>query len=234
MNLYAGTSGFSYKEWKGYFYPEKIAPDQMLAYYSTKLPAVEINNTFYRLPKRELLEGWAEQVPPDFRFVIKASQKITHMKRLKNVAEETDYLMNTVAALEKKLGVVFFQLPPNFKKDVERLGAFLELLPKEVPIAWEFRHATWFDDEVYSLLGAHDAALCLADADDELEVPLVKTASWGYLRLRRPGYSAEELAEWHKWVRDQKWKNAFVFFKHEDAGAGPKMAAEFLDIKPRG
>ncbi len=125
MNLYAGTSGYSYKEWKGHFYPEKIAPDQMLQFYSTKLPAVEINNTFYRLPKRELLENWGEQVPPDFRFAVKASQKITHMKRLKNTAEETDYLMDVVGALEKKLGVVFFQLPPNFKKDIDRLGAFL-------------------------------------------------------------------------------------------------------------
>ena len=231
MNLYAGTSGYSYKEWKGHFYPEKIAPDQMLQFYSTKLPAVEINNTFYRLPKRELLENWGEQVPPDFRFAVKASQKITHMKRLKNVAEETGYLMDVVGALEKKLGVVFFQLPPNFKKDIERLGAFLETLPKETPVAWEFRHATWFDDEVYDLLRKHNAALCLADADDDLEVPLVSTASWGYMRLRRPGYPPDEMKQWFKWVRDQKWKDAFVFFKHEDAGAGPKMAMEFLQLE---
>ncbi len=231
MNLYAGTSGYSYKEWKGHFYPEKIAPDQMLQFYSTKLPAVEINNTFYRLPKRELLENWGEQVPPDFRFAVKASQKITHMKRLKNVAEETDYLMDVVGALERKLGVVFFQLPPNFKKDIERLGAFLETLPKEVPVAWEFRHATWFDDEVYDLLRKHNAALCLADADDDLEVPLVSTATWGYMRLRRPGYPPDEMKQWFKWVRDQKWKDAFVFFKHEDAGAGPKMAMEFLQLE---
>jgi len=231
MNLYAGTSGYSYKEWKGHFYPEKIAPDQMLPFYSTKLPAVEINNTFYRLPKRELLEGWSEQVPPDFRFAIKASQKITHMKRLKNVSEETGYLMDVVGVLEKKLGVVFFQLPPNFKKDVERLGAFLEALPESIPVAWEFRHATWFDDEVYELLRKHNAALCLADADDELEVPLVSTATWGYMRLRRPDYSPDELQQWFKWVRDQKWKDAFVFFKHEDAGAGPKMAMKFLELE---
>jgi len=231
MNLYAGTSGYSYKEWKGHFYPEKIAPDQMLQFYSTKLPAVEINNTFYRLPKRELLENWGEQVPPDFRFAVKASQKITHMKRLKNVEEETTYLMDVVGALEKKLGVVFFQLPPNFKKDIERLGAFLEALPEHVPVAWEFRHATWFDDEVYDLLRKHNAALCLADADDDLEVPLVSTASWGYMRLRRPGYPPDELQQWFKWVRDQKWKDAFVFFKHEEAGAGPKMAMEFLQLE---
>ena len=231
MNLYSGTSGYSYKEWKGYFYPEKMAPDQMLAFYSTQLPSVEINNTFYRLPRRDVLEGWAAQVPPDFRFVIKASQKITHMKRLKNASEETDYLMDAVGVLEKKLGVVFFQLPPNFKKDVERLGAFLETLPPKIPIAWEFRHATWFDDEVYDLLRKKDAALCLADADDELEVPLVSTASWGSLRLRRPDYTQDELHKWHAWIRDQKWKDAFVFFKHEDAAAGPKMAMEFLKLE---
>jgi uncharacterized protein YecE (DUF72 family) len=232
MNLYTGTSGYSYKEWKGFFYPEKIAPDQMLAFYSTKLPAVEINNTFYRLPRRDMLEGWAAQVPPDFRFVIKASQKITHMKRLKNVAEETDYLMDVVGVLEKKLGVVFFQLPPNFKKDVERLGAFLETLPPQVPIAWEFRHATWFDDEVYQLLRTKDAALCLADADDELDVPLVSTASWGYLRLRRPEYPQDELKKLHTWIRDQKWKDAYVFVKHEgDEAAGPKLAMEFLKLE---
>ncbi len=233
MNLYAGTSGFSYKEWKGFFYPEKMAPDQMLTFYSTKLPAVEINNTFYRLPRRELLEGWAAQVPPDFRFAIKASQKITHMKRLKNASEETGYLMEIVGVLEKKLGVVFFQLPPNFKKDLERLGAFLDTLPENVPIAWEFRHETWFDDEVYDLLRKKNAALCLADADDELNVPMVSTASWGYLRLRRPDYSADELQHWYQWIRDQKWKDAFVFFKHEDAGAGPKMATEFLGLETR-
>ena len=231
MKLYAGTSGYSYKEWKGYFYPEKIAPDQMLEFYSTKLPTVEINNTFYRLPRRELLEGWAAQVPPDFRFAIKASQKITHMKRLKNADEETKYLMDIVGVLEKKLGVVFYQLPPNFKKDTERLAAFLYTLPDDIPVAFEFRHATWFDDEVYELLRKKDAALCLADADDELEVPLVSTASWGYLRLRRPGYSNDELTQWHKWIREQKWKEAFVFFKHEDEAAGPKMAMEFLKLE---
>jgi uncharacterized protein YecE (DUF72 family) len=231
MNLYAGTSGYSYKEWKGHFYPEKIAPDQMLTYYSTKLPTVEINNTFYRLPKREQLEAWAQQVPPDFRFAIKASQKITHMRRLKNAGDETGYLMDAVTVLEKKLGVVFFQLPPNFKKDVERLAAFLALLPEGVPLAWEFRHESWFAEDVYEVLRARDASLCLADADDELEVPLVSTASWGYLRLRRPGYTPEELTTWHKWIHDQKWKDAYVFFKHEEAGIGAKLATQFLALE---
>jgi uncharacterized protein YecE (DUF72 family) len=231
MKLYAGTSGYSYREWKGHFYPDKIAPDAMLAFYGTKLPAVEINNTFYRLPRRDVLEAWAAQVPANFRFAIKASQKITHFKRLKGADDETGYLMDAVGALEQKLGVVFFQLPPNFKKDVERLSAFLEALPAEIPVAFEFRHATWFDDEVYDVLRARNAALCLADADDELEVPLVATADWGYLRLRRPGYSAAELGEWRDWVEGRKWKQAFVFFKHEDEAAGPKMAMQFQSLR---
>ncbi len=228
MTLYAGTSGYSYKEWKGFFYPEKIAPDQMLAFYATKLPAVEINNTFYRMPRRELLESWGAQVPESFRFVIKASQKITHIKRLKNTGDETGYLMDVVGAMGKKLGVVFFQLPPNFKKDIERLGAFLETVAGETPIAFEFRHVSWFDDETYALLRNHNVAMCLADTDDEMEVPLVGTADWGYLRLRRPGYPPEELTHWRNWVGSQKWKNAFVFFKHEDEASGPRMAMAFL------
>lgn len=230
MKIYAGTSGYSYKEWKGFFYPEKMKPEEMLSFYATKLPAVEVNNTFYRLPKRELIDLWSSQVPPEFRFVIKASQKITHMRRLKGAGDETNYLMDVVSLLEKKLGVVFFQLPPNFKKDVERLGAFLDALPKNVPIAFEFRHATWFDEEVYALLRAHNVALCLADTDDELDVPLVSTADWGYMRLRRPEYPPAEMKKWRDWVQSQKWEQAFVFFKHEDAGAGPKMAMEFLSL----
>jgi uncharacterized protein YecE (DUF72 family) len=230
MTLYAGTSGYSYKEWKGYFYPEKIAPEQMLAFYAGKLPAVEINNTFYRLPRRELLETWASQVPESFRFVIKASQKITHMKRLKNADAETAYLMDVVGALGKKLAVVFFQLPPNFKQDLERLGAFLQTVAGEVPVAFEFRHATWFDEETYRLLRDHNAAMCLADTDEELEVPLVGTADWGYLRLRRPGYPNADLTRWRGWVEDQKWNDAFVFFKHEDEASGPRMAMEFLAL----
>lgn len=231
MKLYAGTSGYSYKEWKGFFYPEKMKPEEMLSFYATKLPAVEINNTFYRLPKRELIELWSSQVPPEFRFVIKASQKITHMKRLKGAGDETDYLMDAVSSLDQKLGVVFFQLPPNFKKDIERLGSFLDALPGNVPVAFEFRHATWFDEDVYALLRAHNAALCLADTDDELDVPLVSTATWGYLRLRRPEYPPADMKKWHDWVQGQTWDRAFVFFKHEDAGAGAKMAMEFLSLK---
>ncbi|MGD8869787.1 MAG: DUF72 domain-containing protein, partial [Gemmatimonadales bacterium] len=167
MNLYAGTSGYSYKEWKGAFYPEKISPRDMLADYASKLPAVEINNTFYRLPKKDVLETWAEQVPDGFRFVLKASRRITHFKRLNDTGELLDYLFDTTEVLGKRLGVVFFQLPPNFKKDGERLGAFLEELPDHVPVAFEFRHPSWFDDDILDLLREHNRALCLADAESD-------------------------------------------------------------------
>lgn len=230
MNLYAGTSGFSYKEWKGPFYPEKIKNDELLAYYATRLSAVEINNTFYRMPKTSVLEGWAENVPADFRFVLKASRRITHFKRLHDTGEILDYLFETMSVLEDRLGVVFFQLPPNFKKDPEKLAAFLDELPEGVKAAFEFRHESWFDDETYEILKKKNCALCLADADNELDVPLVSTADWGYLRLRQPKYRKPDLEKWIKWIRDQKWKDAYVFFKHEDAAGGPKMAERFLKL----
>src|SRR6266487_1303940 len=158
MNLHVGTSGYSYKEWKGNFYPEDLPAKEMLSYYSQRLPAVEINNTFYRLPQPSMIENWKEQVPARFRFSIKATQRITHIKRLNNVAEETKYLLETVSLLEKRLGVVLFQLPPNMKKDSDRLKAFLGLLPANARIAFEFRHETWSDVEVFGLLSERDCA----------------------------------------------------------------------------
>ena len=230
MKVFAGTSGFSYKEWKGNFYPEKIKNDEMLGYYARQLPTVEVNNTFYRMPKTSVLEGWADQVPKSFRFVIKASRRITHIKRLKDASSEVDYLFETVGTLENRLGVVFFQLPPNAKKNIERLHEFLEALPPKVKVAFEFRNETWFDDDVYAALKGRKASLCQADADSDLDVPLVSTADWGYLRLRRPGYTDAELKKWVKWIGDQGWKQAYVFFKHEDEGAGPRMATRFLEL----
>jgi uncharacterized protein YecE (DUF72 family) len=230
MNLYVGTSGFSYKEWKGGFYPEDLPDKEMLRYYGTQLNAVEINNTFYRLPKESLLTSWATQVPDQFRFIIKASQKITHFKRLKETGEETGYLLRIVKVLEQRLGVVFFQLPPNLKKDLPRLEEFLKLLSADIRCAFEFRNASWFDEEVFALLRLHNCALCVADADEELEVPFVATADWGYLRLRKENYNGSDLKEWMNRIQSQHWKDAFVFFKHEDAAAGPKMAKRFLEM----
>lgn len=230
MNLYAGTSGYSYKEWKGNFYPEDLPAKEMLSFYSRRLPAVEINNTFYRLPQPNIMETWKAQVPPDFRFSVKATQKITHIKRLKNAGEETKYLMETAALLQERLGVVLFQLPPNMKKDAARLRDFLNSIGPDCRTAFEFRNDTWSDEETLSLLKGKDAALVVSDTDEKPLSQIIHTASWGYLRLRRTSYSEDDLVEWIRRVRDQKWKDAFVFFKHEDEGVGPKLAAQFLDL----
>jgi uncharacterized protein YecE (DUF72 family) len=230
MNLYVGTSGYSYKEWNGSFYPEELPAKQMLRFYGERFKTVEINNTFYRMPKAAVLEAWANDVPADFRFVLKASRRITHMQRLRNAGESLSYLLEVSAALKERLGLVLFQLPPNLKKDVQRLEEFLALLPPQRRVAFEFRHQSWFDDEVFGLLRDHGAALCIAEAEDGLEIPFVSTADWGYLRLRRPDYSDAELKTWVKRVRKQDWRDVFIFFKHEDEGKGPEMAKRFMEL----
>lgn len=230
MNILAGTSGYSYKEWKGSFYPDEILNENMLEFYAKRLPTVEINNTFYRVPRPSVLETWSTQVPQSFRFAIKATRRITHIRRLKNASEETNYFLNTMKSLGEQLGVVLFQLPPQLRKDLTRLTGFLELLPPGTPAAFEFRHVSWFDNEVYELLKAHNFALCIADTDDDLQTPVIKTADWGYLRLRRAAYSNAQLKKWVSQVRNQQWERAFVFFKHEDEVTGPKLAARFLKL----
>lgn len=230
MNLYVGTSGYSYKEWKGSFYPEKIPAKEMLRYYSQRLSTVEINATFYRMPQPSMLENWQEQVPPTFRFSLKAPQRITHFKRLKETDEETKYFLETASVLGDQLGVVLFQLPPNMKKDLPRLGAFLAQLPQTPRAAFEFRHPTWFDDDVLELLRSQNRALVVSDTDDLPATQIDKTADWGYLRLRRVQYSEENLREWLQRIRDQDWNETFLFFKHEDEGTGPKLAAQFLEL----
>src|SRR6476646_4308374 len=182
MNLYVGTSGYSYKEWKGTFYPEDMPEKQMLRFYGEHFRTVEINNTFYRMPKASVLEAWAGEVPADFRFVLKAPQRITHIQRLKDAGDSVSQLLEVAGVLKERLGPLLFQLPPNFKKDVPRLAAFLALLPSRCRAAFEFRHASWFDDEVFGLLREHRTGFCIADAEDELEVPFVATEDWGYLR----------------------------------------------------
>jgi len=230
-DIYAGTSGFSYKEWKGAFYPEKIKPDEMLAFYGTKLPAVEINNTFYRMPKKAVLEGWAEKVPEHFRFVIKASRRITHFKRLHDTDAEVSYLLSQLEELGDRLGCLLFQLPPNLKVDTDRLKIFLASLPGGTPAAFEFRHDSWFEEPVFDALRDAGAALCQADNDDDKKAPdIIATAPWGYLRLRRAKYSPAALKKWMKAIQDQDWSHSFVFFKHEDDAAGPKMAERFMKL----
>ena len=232
MNLYVGTSGYAYKEWKGSFYPGDLPAKRMLHYYGEHFRSVEINNTFYRMPTAALLRAWAGEVPADFRFVLKASQRITHQHRLldADADEDVGYLLDVADTLGTRLGALLFQLPPNLKKDAARLDAFLALLPASRRVAFEFRHSSWFDDEVFALLRAHQAALCIAEAEGGLEVPVVATADWGYLRLRRPDYGDAELKIWAQRVRQQDWQDAFVFFKHEESGTGPQLAKRFLEL----
>jgi uncharacterized protein YecE (DUF72 family) len=230
MNLYVGTSGYSYKPWKGLFYPKDLPVRQMLHYYGRRFRSVEINSTFYGMPKASVLEGWAGTVPDDFQFVLKAPREITHVRKLHNAGDLVSQLLEVAGALSEHQGPVLFQLPPTSKKDMPRLHDFLGLLPSHRSVVFEFRHRSWFDDEVLGLLRDHSAALCVADAEGELEVPLVATADWGYLRLRQPDYSDAELRTWLKWVHEQDWRGAFVFFKHEDGAKGPRLAQRFMEM----
>jgi uncharacterized protein YecE (DUF72 family) len=229
VRLYVGTSGFSYKEWKGSFYPEDLPASEMLRYYGEHLSAVEINNTFYRMPRAEMLAQWASQVPAEFVFVLKASQRITHQKRLKEAADSVDYFFRTASTLGGRLGPVLFQLPPNLKKDLPRLVDFLAVLPPGARAAFEFRHATWFEEDVFEALRARGAALCLAE-DEKLETPLAATTGWGYARLRRQDYVSDDLRRRAESYRAQPWSELFVFFKHEEGGRGPALAREFAAI----
>lgn len=234
-NLFVGTSGFAFKEWKGTFYPEGMPDAKMLEYYGQRFRSVEINNTFYRMPRESTLRDWAAQVQPGFRFVLKAPRQITHLKRLKERQPVEDFVAKS-AALDEKRGPILFQLPPNMKKDMARLAALLSWLPDGVRAALEFRHPSWHDDEVYAALRGRNAALCISHADEgssELETPWVPTADWGYLRLRKAWYEPGDLEGWAAHVRGTGWGDAFVFFKHEDQGTGPKLAAQFEAIAAR-
>jgi len=230
MRLYVGTSGYSYKEWKGSFYPEKLSPKEMLSYYSQRFKAVELNNTFYRLPRPEMVENWKAQVPGDFRFTMKASQGITHFRRLKEAAGATRLMLEKVAAFENRLGAVLFRLPEDFKKDLARLETFLKGLPAGTPAAFEFRHESWFDDEVLALLRSDKRAFCISDRDEMPVDHIDATTDWGYVRLRRVKYSDSDLKAWIKRIKAQNWKDTYVFFKHEDEATGPKLAARFIKL----
>jgi uncharacterized protein YecE (DUF72 family) len=244
VDYWIGTSGFSYPEWRGSFYPEKFPAKKMLDFYAQRLRTVELNNTFYRMPKPELLRGWAEGTPAGFLFAPKASQQITHRQKLSGSAESTEYLFRALTALGEKLGPVLFQLPPFLRKDLPRLADFLALIPRGTRVAFEFRHASWFDDAVYQALAEHEVALCIADSE-ELATPLVATTRWGYLRLRRMDYDDAAVALWAGRLRPQlpptdpkasvatgfaRWDSAFIYFKHEEAGRGPVLAAKLTSI----
>ena len=213
----AGASGYSFKEWKGAFYPLRMKPEDMLAWYAQRLPTVEINNTFYQMPKVPVLEHWAAVVPADFRFAIKAPRRITHDARLKAdvAADSVAYLYQVLETLGERRGPVLFQLPPFLKKDLVRLGEFLALLPDGHRAAFEFRNDSWFDDAVYAVLEDSGAALCLSEREDNAPPPLVETATWGYLRLRLEEYSPADFAQWAERIAATAWTDVYAYFMHE-------------------
>jgi len=231
LRLHVGTSGYNFPEWRGSFYPPKLATAKWLAYYAQQLGTVEINYTFYRMPNAKTIAGWDAATPEGFNFVLKAPQRITHIARLKNIDDPLRFFVETIRKLNAKLGAVLFQLPPNFKKDLARLSDLLTQFPSDVRAACEFRHASWWSDDVYELLRSTNTALCVADTE-EGTTPLVATANFGYVRLRDTGYSEDELKDWLGKLREagSGWTDAFVFFKHEEQGVGPKLAAQLTAI----
>jgi uncharacterized protein YecE (DUF72 family) len=219
MRVLCGTSGFSYAEWRGLFYPPDLDASEMLAFYASRLGTVEINNTFYQTPKAELLGRWASAVPDTFRFTLKASRRISHVRRLKNAGAEVGYFFNAAEALGDKLGPVLFQLPPFARKEAGVLRDFLSTLPKAQRAAFEFRHPSWFDDEVFGILSEHGAALCGGDSDDgDRSPPFVATGKFGYLRLRAPSYDAASLGTWAERILAQPFDETYVYLKHEVLG----------------
>lgn len=224
MELLTGTSGFAYDAWRGPFYPEDLPARERLRFYAGRLPAVELNNTFYRMPRRSVVESWAAAVPEDFRFAVKASRRITHHKRLRDVGEEVAYLRSVLEPLGPRLGAVLFQLPPTLRADPERLDAFLALLPEGFPAALEPRHPSWDEPALRERLAARGVAQVVADTDEAPVEALVRTADWGYLRLRRGDYDDAALDAWAARLGASGWGRAFAFFKHEDAGAAPALA----------
>src|SRR5262245_29548362 len=229
MQLLAGTSGFSYKEWLGSFYPEKLPAQEMLRYYAERFATVEINNTFYRMPAESLLSRWAQEVPESFSFTLKAPQRITHQKRLKEVALDVAEFGRRAAVLGGKLGVFRFQLPPFMKKDLPRLQDLLAAVPRGPRVAVEFRHESWRDDEVYEALRRQQAMLCVADTD-EGDTPLVCTSDGVYMRLRRTHYDERDLSTWVDRLAALPLACAYVYFKHEDEALGPRFARTFEEI----
>jgi uncharacterized protein YecE (DUF72 family) len=230
MKIHVGTSGYGYKEWKGKFYPDKISPKEMLSFYSGRLGAVEINNTFYHMPKEGVLASWVEQVPDDFVFALKAPQVITHLKRLRNVESETGYLFRLLSVLDRKLGPVLFQFPKSFHRDLSLLEDFLSLIPGNMSCAFEFRSPSWLEVDILDLLREKGCSLCIADVDDSPANEIISTASWGYLRLRRSAYKDTDLSQWMESINSQEWEMAFVFFKHEEEAKGPEMAIRFREL----
>jgi len=230
MKYHVGTSGYAYKEWKGKFYPSDLPTAKMLPFYAERFSTVESNGTFYRMPTPAQLMAQAAQTPSSFCFALKAPQAITHFKRLKNTDSLAKQFLKAAAALKEREGPLLFQLPPNFKKDLPRLERFLKPIAGKARIAFEFRHPDWLAPEIFDCLRAHDCALCTADTEDGPPAQLIQTTNWGYVRLRKKRYSPQQLAYWVKKLNAMKWKEAYVYFLHEDTGTGPKFADRFLKL----
>ncbi len=230
MEIRVGTSGYAYREWKGTFYPEKIPPGDMLRFYSGRFNTVEINTTFYRMPGERVLISWAEQVPGDFVFALKAPRVITHLKQLRNVYDEAAYFFRTLSVLDARLGPVLFQFPKSFRASPPLMKDFLGLIPAGRDCAFEFRSVSRTDDEILNLLRERGSCLCIADADEHPSGEIIPTAPWGYLRLRRSDYSDADLKQWLERIGAQKWEKVFVFFKHEEEAKGPELATRFREF----
>jgi uncharacterized protein YecE (DUF72 family) len=231
MRVHVGTSGYNYDEWKGTFYPADLASKGMFAFYSSRFETVEINYTFRRMPTEKITAGWRDQAPGGFTYALKAPQRITHILRLKDAGESVQMFCNAARVLGPHLGPLLFQLPPTFRCDLRLLATFLETIPADMKPAFEFRHDSWLNDEVYGLLSSRNAALCIADFGDKT-TPLKPTAKHGYFRLRDEGYQSADLAKWAEQIREHRdeWDEVFVYFKHEDEGKGPEFAKAFCDI----
>lgn len=232
MRVAIGTSGYAYPAWKGRFYPPDLPARKFLPFYASRFGTVELNNTFYKMPSAKLVQAWADEAPAGFVFAVKAPQRITHFKRLVECDEPMGELFRAIAPLGKKLGPILFQLPPNLKKDLPRLRAFLGALPKRCRAAFEFRHPSWLDDDTFDALHDAGVALCIADSE-KLSTPVVATAKWGYLRLRREDYRKSDIRKWGNRISTQKWKDAFVYFKHEDTATGPAYASLLMSLLPK-
>jgi uncharacterized protein YecE (DUF72 family) len=231
MNHWIGTSGFQYREWKGKFYPDDLSPAKMLAYYSERFPSTEINATFRRVPTAAALQQWSDSTPEKFRFSFKAPQKITHFAKLRDCVDSVQFFASAIASQKDKLGAVLFQLPPTFKKDEVLLREFLQSMPRAIRPAFEFRHESWFADDVFDALRSNNAALCIAESED-LGTPFEATADFGYLRPRREDYTEATLQRWAEFVRRQasRWTDAYIYFKHEEQAVGPAFARLFSSL----
>ncbi len=228
--IWVGTSGYNYPEWKGSFYPETLPAAKMLPYYAERFPTVEINYTFYRAPNEKILDGWNQATPDHFRLTLKAPKRITHDARLRDCADRVRQFLETAATLGPKLGVLLFQLPPNLKKDLALFDAFLDGFPPRVRAAFEFRHVSWFDEEIYARLRARNLALCVADSE-KLSTPVEITADYGYFRLRDEGYGPADIERWAETIQERTTDcgDVFVYFKHEESGKGPEFARLLLE-----